>query len=471
MNRHRPQFVLVAALVVCGLCATARGDVGKTVESLATKLRTHTKALVGVHVVRLTDGKVLCGVGGDQRLIPASNQKILTSAVALHRLGAGFKFSTRMGLAGDDLVVIGDGDPTTGDPTVAAGRGEDIYAAFDHWAKALNLAGVKRVGNVIVRPGIFQGKPVPPDWPREQLNRWYTAPAAGLNFRRNCVLVSFKVSGKKALPIVTPASRFLDVESRVKVSKRHAWWMAFGKSGRKFTLHGSVSTTTDPYRVAVSDPAMFFAAVLAERLEAGGVKVTGTIKASRSAGGAGKAFEFIAAETTPLSVALGRANRNSLNLAAECLFLRSAAGNGSADWSSAAAAATETLMNRYGLKKSQFRVADGSGMSKRNLVTPEAVTSLLRRMAGEKVFLDSLAAAGKSGSMRNRLKTHAGRVLAKTGSLAGASALSGYVLDASGQPVIAFSIITNGKTWTKHGSAKGMENRICEALIRSLGET
>jgi len=174
----------------------------------------------------------------------------------------------------------------------------------------------------------------------------------------------------------------------------------------------------------------------------------------------------VATETTPLADALARANKQSLNMMAECLFLRSAAEPGRpADWRSAAEVARKVLREDYGLSGRQFRLSDGSGLSKRNLVAPAAITHLLRALAAERLFVDSLAVAGKDGSMARRLPRCRGRVLGKTGSLAGASALSGYVLDLKGRPALVFSILTNGRTRGKTLTAKRFEDAVCRKLI------
>ncbi|KKK48650.1 hypothetical protein LCGC14_3142980, partial [marine sediment metagenome] len=185
-----------------------------------------------VHVVRLADGKALCDIASATPLIPASNQKIVTSAVAIRRLGEGFTFRTVLAMEGDDLVVIGDGDPTTGDARLAARRGESIYAAMDRWVVALKAAGVKSIkGNLIVRAGIFGGANVHPDWPKAQLRQYYAAPASGMNFNDNCLDIGFTVTGKRVQPILRPVSRYIRLASRVTRGKRHLWDCRFDRTG------------------------------------------------------------------------------------------------------------------------------------------------------------------------------------------------------------------------------------------------
>jgi len=459
-------------LILLGSASAAGADtpVGRTVADLADEYARRHRASVGIHAVRLADGKTLCGVHAGRPLIPASNQKVLTSAVALKRLGANFAFRTELAVVGHDVAVIGDGDPTTGDARLAAARGEDIYAVFDRWAATLKKHGLKGVGALMVRGGIFQPPGVHPDWPASQRQRWYSAPVAGVNFNTNCFDVGFKVAGRTVRPVVTPAAGGrIAVVSRVRRGKRHLWSCRFDAAGTTLTLRGTVTRTTpDAYPVAAPDPAGLFAAVLADRLERAGLPVTGDVLTSTDPAWSrppAKQRRTVAVETTPLGDVLQRCNKQSVNMMAECLLLRSAVdGAKPADWKRAAKVATKVLVDHYGLKASQFKVADGSGYSRRNRVAPAAITHVLKVLASQRVFVRSLAVGGVDGSLKRRLAAARGRVLGKTGSLAGVSALSGYVLDRAGSPAVAFAILINGGV----ARAKAFEDRLCGILIEAV---
>lgn len=467
-------------LAACGAARAADppapSPLAKTMAALVGRYRTETGATVGLYAVRLGDGAVLCQAQPSRALIPASNQKILTSAVARKRLGEDFRFRTTLAMEGKNLVVLGDGDPTTGDPRVAAGRGETIYAAMDRWAAALQAAGVKRIeGDLVIRAGIFQRPFVHPDWPRGQLQRWYAAPVAGVNFNDNCLDVGFVVHGRQVRPVITPISRFIAVDTRVRRGKRHLWACRFSRIGTGITLTGTVTRTTpDPLPVAVTNPPAVFGCVLADRLARAGIGIAGGIRTSTQWGAPGSSSDKlkpIVTETTPLSAALGRANKQSLNMMAECLFLRSAVeADRPATWTTAARTAQKVLAADYGLDPSQFTVSDGSGLSKKNRASPAALTRLLRALAGWEQFARSLSVGGTDGSLRGRFTDPAarGRVLGKTGSLAGVSALSGYILDRAGRLAVAFSILINGRTRGKSCTAKGLEGQICRLLIGAV---
>ncbi|HUU22950.1 MAG TPA: D-alanyl-D-alanine carboxypeptidase, partial [Phycisphaerae bacterium] len=231
------------------------------IAAVVEAFRAKTGAAVGVHAVRLADGKELASVHPSRPLIPASNQKVVTSAVALKRLGEDFRFRTVVAVEGDHLVITGDGDPSTGDPVLAARRGGTIYDEMDRWAAAVAAAGVTKLkGDVILRAGIFAPPMTHPDWPAGDRRKWYGAGVAGVNFNDNCVDVSFTVAGEGVQADVRPASRWLRVVNRVRAGGKHLWDCRFGRSGTEITLTGTASqSSTEPFSVAAPDPPMLFA--------------------------------------------------------------------------------------------------------------------------------------------------------------------------------------------------------------------
>lgn len=129
-------------------------------------------------------------------------------------------------------------------------------------------------------------------------------------------------------------------------------------------------------------------------------------------------------------------NQRSNNAYANAL-LRYLGGNSS----------VQSALTDLGVNANGYRLRDGSGLSRNNLATPRTLVSTLRAMfyaRGSDVFLASLPVAGISGTLKHRLRhTNAeGTVRAKTGTLRGVKALSGYI-DHPENGVLVFSIITN----------------------------
>lgn len=431
-------------------------------------------ALVGVCVVDLASGKTLVAINDHDRFKPASNQKLVTTAFSLARLGGSFQFTTEAYLDGNDLWVFGSGDPTFGDPVVAADANSTIYVELDRWAQAIKKACPGGIaGNIIVSPTFTRNQAQPQegfrhsDWPKEQYHDWYEAPVCGLNFNNNCVDVGFRASkGGEVVPEVSPSSRFMTVINQVKVETKteKPWGLQLSQDDAVMTLKGEVGKNgCDPVFVAVNQPALLFGRVLADRLVAAGVRFGGTVVPADPAAAAKlKLAAPVARTEEPLAEVLRRANKRSLNMAAECVFLR--AGDGT--WAGSAKAMTETLTKTYGLSDDDFVISDGSGMSRQNGIAPAAIAKLLTALAASPnatIVADSLPISGEDGTLKKRMHTppYAGRVLGKTGWITGVSCLSGYVLDKEKKPAVVFSILCNKVP----APAKPLQDRLCEILV------
>ncbi len=428
------------------------------------------KSPVGACAVSLSDGRELLAWQADKLFAPASNMKLLTSCFALARLGGDFRFATVVYTSGDDVLVKGDYDPILGDPVVAEANQKSIYAEMDLWAGAIKADAVKNrsgraVGNVIViaRGGNYRHK----DWPKDQYADWYCAPIAELNFNDNCFDVRFNKGKDGTLaPLVSPESRFIEVVNNTKRGKG-SYNLVYNRDESQITLSGKAGfNMTNPVSWALSNPPLMLGRVLADRIEKAGLKVEGEVRmVPAEQAGLDKAKALIQT-TTPLSMVMNRANKKSVNMIAEGMFLR--AGDGTFEGS--AQIETETLQKSYGLEAESFSIRDGSGFSRNDRVSPRAMVTLLAavlKRPDSKVLLDSLPISGTDGTLSKRLKEppYRGRVLGKTGYIAGVSCLNGYVLDAESKPAVAYSVLLNTGDITR---ARQTEEMVCRALVDML---
>ncbi len=159
-------------------------------------------------------------------------------------------------------------------------------------------------------------------------------------------------------------------------------------------------------------------------------------------------------------------NKRSQNFYAESLVKQVGArrcGHGS--WAKGVKVIIE-LMASIGILPGELHMVDGSGMSRENQASPRAITTLLRHMfyepAGAELVKSLPFSGGDNKSWKRRLAAppYLGNVFAKTGTLAGVSALSGYARGVSGKSY-AFSILLNGTRGDPHGD----QDRILMALI------
>lgn len=432
-------------------------------------------AAMGVHIVELDTGETVYAYNPDEPRVIASNSKLFTTAAALDALGPGYFFETRLLLRGaadggvlrGDLGVVGSGDPQI------SGRefGGDSYGAFRPWAAALRERGIRRVtGDLYLAHGLFEPLRVHPDWPRDQLTEWYEAPVDALSFEDNCILVRVwpGKAGQRAFVETVPSVPLFQVDDRATTSRRRRGSRLYvGRTGSLLTVKGSIDAGSGPFEtwVTVPDPALYFGAALRAALAEEGIAVTGHLKPVPELPGA--VWERVAVHRSDLVTAIRTTNKRSQNFYAESLAKALGAERcGQGSWREGVRAIEEFVVST-GVPRGSFHMVDGSGMSRANEFAPRAVTTVLRHMffhpAGTE-FAQSLPYSGEEDmkSWRRRLATppYRGNVFAKTGTLNGVSALSGYAKAVSGK-IYAFSILIN----RSRGDAHVAQDRIVMALI------
>ncbi|MEM6460114.1 MAG: D-alanyl-D-alanine carboxypeptidase/D-alanyl-D-alanine-endopeptidase [Planctomycetota bacterium] len=403
----------------------------------------------------------------DAALVPASNLKLLTSAAALDRLGPDAELRTQLLTVGDDLVVVGFGDPAFGDRALNEAAGRTPMSVFDDWAAALRAEGIDRVaGDVVVIDAVFDDRFTHPSWGDTNRRRWYGAPVAGVNFNTNNVDFTFTPTtpGRPAaVTTVPPRANFVVTGTVTTAGEDGKHGPVLDKrlepvhGNTVYPVRGTLQRVTGVFSKPVDDPRAFFGHTLRHAMIDRGIAVAGGVRVETHAGLlASPDVTPIVTHTTPLTDVLARVNRDSQNTMAEALaklngYLHDrAAGDANArgSWASGHAAAVAFLQS-LGIDNSPVVSADGSGLSRNNRLSARVLAELLHHMLAEheygQTYVASLAVSGTSGSLRRRLGGDlAGRVWAKTGTINGVSSLSGYVyLDARG--VAVFSILHNGR--------------------------
>jgi serine-type D-Ala-D-Ala carboxypeptidase/endopeptidase (penicillin-binding protein 4) len=434
-------------------------------------------AAAGVHVIDLASGETIYAYNPDDPRIIASNTKLLTTAAALEALGPGFFFETRFVMRGTvrdgvltgDLGVIGGGDPNI------SGRNfdGDSLAVFRDWARELKGRGVRRVtGDIYLASGLFEPLTIHPDWPRAQLDSWYEAPVAALSFNDNCVLVRVSPAAHPGQAVevetVPPVDLFhKDVTART-VASRKRQKLAISRSGDLLHVGGAMALGSGPFEtwLTVPDPVRYFGAGLSTALAEEGIEVGGHLHPVAQL--PDFVWERVAVFRSDLVTALRVVLKHSQNFYAESLVKQLGARRcGAGSWREGVRAVAEFLTG-IGVPAGTFTMVDGSGMSRENRFAPRHLTTLLRYMFYRPEGLEfarALPYAGEDvGSWKRRMARppYAGNVSAKTGTLAGVSALSGYAKAVSGRSY-AFSILLNrvGSGWDAHRA----QDRIVMALI------
>jgi D-alanyl-D-alanine carboxypeptidase/D-alanyl-D-alanine-endopeptidase (penicillin-binding protein 4) len=290
-----------------------------------------------------------------------------------------------------------------------------------------------------------------------------------LSFNDNCVLVRVSpgAAGRSPLVEVLPAVNALTVENTaVTRTSRRGPRLLVQRVGTRLLVRGSVPRGAMPYEtwVTVPDPALYFGAGLKAALAEEGIEVTGSLRPVRTL--PGNVWERVAVHRSDLLTAVQTTNKRSQNFYAEALAkLLGARLCGLGSWERGVLAISE-FIEKIGIPRGTFSLADGSGMSRKNRFTPRQITLLLRAMylhpRGSE-FIRSLPYSGEdNGGWRQRLAAapYAGNVMAKTGTLSEVSALSGYAKAVSGK-YYAFSILIN----KANGKARAAQDRLVMTII------
>ncbi|MEK6798317.1 MAG: D-alanyl-D-alanine carboxypeptidase/D-alanyl-D-alanine-endopeptidase [Planctomycetota bacterium] len=442
----------------------------------------HKQAIVAAHVVDLAHGGApILAVNADQPMTPASTMKVFSMTAALRELGPQFAFETILATDGANLMVIGDGDPGFGDERLHQARGETIYAALERWADAVRENGkLASVGDLIFDASVFDDERIHPTWERDDLGKWYAAPVAGLNFNDNCLDIVVTPAGKGAPAnvVVNPVSSFLTVLNACRTGGKGAPVLHHPPGTNEYKITGQCSKRWAFSPVAFHDPPLLFGETLRTVLARNGVHVAGKVRFAQvreSSGALPPQLRVLAVHRTPIEEVLARAGKNSQNLFAECLLKRAGVGwarrtgqtGAHGSWELGSRAVGE-LLRSAGIDRTGLKVADGSGLSRANSCTARQLTELLAwssRQPFGRLLEDSLAEAGVDGSLRRRLKNSAGRVHAKTGTMNGIRALTGYVDDGGG-PRFAFAVLFNNYPGSS-APYKDIQDRFCQALIEA----
>jgi len=447
-------------------------------------------AIVGIEVVALGEtpgrSKVIYRNKSETPLIPASNLKLITTAAALSKLGADFQFETKLVKHGEDLIVIGDGDPTLGDVELVRKYGWTTTTVFDSWATGLKQMGVLPIANVRIDDSVFDLQFVHPSWPADQLNLRYVAGVAGLNLNANCIdfYLSATTRGQPVSYVLDPPTQYATIRNSCITSDINAVSLSMEQGTRTINLKGSSPGSRAPISVTVDDPSMMAGTVLAESLKKQGVSVTGTVQRDRTARSiiaalgnevASQDYVQLAHHTTPIGVALARANKDSMNVYAEslCKRLGFASTGESGSWSNGPGAMAAFVAS-LNVPRDQFTFDDGCGLSKKNGMSAHAISTVLQHMYfgdNRQVYIDSLSVAGVDGTLDDRFKGSdlRARVFGKSGFVNGVSTLSGY-FRAKDDRWYVFSILMNGIPRLSNSAIKPLQEKIVKAVDAEISK-
>lgn len=434
----------------------------------------------GALVVDARTGDTLYARDAGKLFLPASNQKLVTGAVALARLGPDYRWRTLLaaagrpgpdGTLGGNLYVFGSGDPTVSDAMHPAGA----LSVFGELADTLRARGVRRVAGEVVAVaggagGRFPEGPWKFGWEWDDVDTPSGAGVTELLFNEGLARVTVyggARAGARVRWVVRPTQeaiplsvysddlRTLAPGDTAGAGVTAAWDYAINQYVLKAAVAAGDSATVE---LGIHDPRRAYAGALALALRARGIRVEGSgVTRGVFAGGTslargdypGDRLDTLAVLVSPpLRDVLPALEKPSQNQIAEALFLtlgREGTGVGAGD---SARAVVGAQLRAWGVEPERDAVVrDGSGLSRHDYLTPAAIVRVLtaaRALPAFRTFYDALPVAGVDGTLRARMRGTAaqGRVRAKTGSIDRVRALSGYAATADGGELV-FSLLCN----------------------------
>ena len=469
------------------------GDLSAKLEELI-KTSEANAARWGVNIVSMSDGATVYDHNGDKLFTPASNMKIYTTAVALDLLGVDYRWRTSVyanaqpdanGRVQGDLILYGRGSPdlvaTSKDPDrpSLAKLVDDLYSR-----------GVRSVsGNVIGDESYFRGDPIGDGWQWTDMQWYYGAEASALSINGNEVDLNFvPSSGENGEARTTDTEHYVTVENRMALKSSSGGstvGIHRGLSDNNIQIWGEVPPGSKGFgaRLSVHQPALWAAKLFAHALQSRGIQVNGQVVlrdarvAATERFDPSRAVELAAVQSRPLAEIVKETNKESNNLYAE-LILRTIGRERGAMTSASTSGERErgddelgidivrVWLSRNGIPTDRLALHDGCGLSRLDLVTPQASVRLLQAIAktnSAAAFKDSLPIAGRDGTLGGRLKTLTDKVAAKTGSLTYDNSLAGYFTTDDGKTLV-FSIMCNDHL--EHG--EGIP--IIDKILTLLGE-
>ena len=439
-------------------------QIKQAIDDIVARTPLHA-ARASILVASLDSGQVLYARDPDALLNPASNVKLFTSAAALARLGAEYRFETE---------VLADALPAKGavKSLFVRGKGDPTFVTERLWALAADIEhrGVKAVkGDIVVDDGYFDALREGPGYDQETGDRSYLAPVGALSLNFNVVAIHVAAGGRagdKGRVEVEPASEYVEIDNRtrtVKAGSRRRVTPASvrlpnGRQRITVTARLPVGSRDLVFYRKIDDPPAYFGWTLKRLLEMRGVKVTGQV---RCAAAPATARILTVSDSESLGEIVRRLEKTSNNFVAEQLLKTlGAEKKGLPGTWPKGVEVVEEFLAEAGIPRGAYVMKNGSGLNDTNRFSARQAVTLLREMWRRfpvmADFLAALPVAGKDGTTRWRMDGTEGRLRAKTGTLEGVTCLSGYV-ETAGHERLVFSILVNDFPGRAHATVRAVD--------------
>ncbi|ACF13540.1 D-alanyl-D-alanine carboxypeptidase/D-alanyl-D-alanine-endopeptidase [Chloroherpeton thalassium ATCC 35110] len=423
----------------------------------------------GVRIESLEKNQMIYSLNDHKNFIPASNQKILTVAAAFNFLDTNFRYSTEVYLSGNgnsngNTQGIFDGDvivKSNGNPCIASHWLEARPTIFFQWL----ADSLKRMGYAVIK-GDFIGDDsaflisdmgrdfrggdgdYPGSWEWGDMLFAMASPASAISFNENMVRVTAYPGAKvgdKPIVETTVESAFLPITNQAVTGEANSQktiriTRELGTNHVLIVGNIPIGRWRESEPIAVEQPTLFFLTVMRETFEKKGILHAGLLRRAEGVWpGSGDSLRLLYRYESPRLIRiLEYINKESNNFAAGQVLRtlgKSVVNEASHE---AGLQAIEIYLESLGITEVSYRLKDGSGLSRQNLISPEALVKVLKHVYQSKyfgAFLNTLSVAGVDGTLSRRLVgTNAEtRVFGKTGFLSSVRTFIGYVQAADGE--------------------------------------
>jgi len=419
----------------------------------------------GVMIKSLDSDDVWYAQNEDRLFMPASNNKIASTAAALKVLGPDFQFETHVLTKGKirasvlygDLVVWSNGDPTMYDRYM-----EDSKAVFKAWADTLKAQGIYRItGNIIGDDNAFDDVHIGEGWAWDYQQVWYAAQFGALQFNENYVdvkIVPPMTKNGEVILIPNVESTYFNLIADFDIVDSGYNRITLNRDfySNEIVLGGQlvVGSDTTERTPTIDNPTKFYVHVLKETLEENGIVVNGDpidcdeIENWVHAPIDENYRELANYYSVPLSEVATRLMKRSQNMYAETMprvLSWHETGLGSIE---AGREIMDSVYTEFGIEPGSWAYVDGSGLTRYNYISPQILVKILEGMYRsdlKDIWVEALPISGVDGTLKRRMLGTAAekKVHAKTGTISNVRGLSGYTTTASGENIV-FSFLVNG---------------------------
>ncbi len=467
---------MLSSVLFCLICAPVlSSSLQRPIDRIINQVDPNIN--MGIMVVDLNTGETLYQRNATQTFTPASNMKLFSDAAALLILGPDYRFQSQLST---DATSLDNGILNgslylhmSGDPSFTQHHLDELFSQLSTWG----MTQIK--GNVILVSNHSVVNAYAPGIVAKDLTYSYGAPIAPVMFDENRLTVTVNPAwraGEPALVELNEPGASLTLDNQVKTADKN------GKCGIDFKMEGDNHLTVRgcvrvgqwavQQRLAIRNPLGYAQALVKNRLAHLNIKLDGQVQL----GNAPTSSLLLASHASkPINQLMADTLKPSDNLYADSLYLHAAAKlqGKPLNWAQAQPVVKNFLQQQTGINLQNAVLADGSGLSREDLLTPTQTVGLLRflhdRFPLSYEYISALPVAGQDGTLQKRFRktTQQGLLRAKTGTMTGIMSLSGY-LYTSNAHTLAFAMFINTRPGTKpaiSGRYRSMVETLCDFLL------